>query len=55
LTAQRTAQIPKLARDADRTHTLEQLGFHVIRVTNIDVYENLEGVLEMICNTLRNS
>ena len=28
-------------------------GFHVVRVTNIDVYESLEGVLEMLWRELR--
>ena len=40
------------ARDADRAAILESLGFHVVRVTNTDVYENLNGVLEMINSTL---
>jgi very-short-patch-repair endonuclease len=39
-------------RDAERTRTLESFGFHVVRVSNLDVYGNLDGVLEMICNTL---
>ena len=42
-------------RDALRTQVLESLGFLVVRVTNIDVYENLDGVLEMIDRTLRPS
>ena len=41
------------AHDAERTHTLEAFGFHVVRVSNTDVYENLNGVLEMIDLTLR--
>jgi len=40
-------------RDVERTKILESLGFHVVRVTNMDVYDNLEGVLEMIDSTLR--
>jgi very-short-patch-repair endonuclease len=32
---------------------IESLGFLVVRVTNVDVYENMEGVLEMIYRTLR--
>ena len=40
------------ARDAERTAILESLGFHVVRVTNTDVYENLDGVLDMIDSTL---
>jgi hypothetical protein len=35
-------------RDAARTRELEACGFLVMRVTNLDVYENLEGVLEAI-------
>jgi len=31
-------------RDDERTRELESLGFHVMRVTNVDVYENLNGV-----------
>jgi very-short-patch-repair endonuclease len=42
----------ELVRDAERTRVLESLGFHIVRVTNIDVYNNLEGVLEMIAGTL---
>jgi len=40
-------------RDAERTRVLIAFGFHVVRVSNIDVYENLDGVLEMIDRTLR--
>ena len=40
-------------RDAARTELLETFGFHVVRVTNVDVYENLGGVLDMIDQTLR--
>jgi very-short-patch-repair endonuclease len=43
---------PELKRDQQRTRTLESLGFLVVRVTNVDVYENLDGVLEMIFQTL---
>jgi very-short-patch-repair endonuclease len=35
-------------RDAARTRELEACGFFVMRVTNLDVYDNLEGVLEAI-------
>jgi very-short-patch-repair endonuclease len=42
----------ELTRDAERTRILESLGFHIVRVTNIDVYKNLRGVLEMIAGTL---
>ncbi len=42
----------ELVRDAERTRILESLGFHIVRVTNIDVYKNLAGVLDMIVATL---
>jgi len=42
----------ELARDAERSRMLESLGFHIVRVTNIDVYKNLDGVLELIAGTL---
>lgn len=42
----------ELAYDAERARALELFGFQMIRVTNIDVYDNLDGVLEMICGTL---
>jgi len=41
------------ARDTVRTDVLEACGFLVVRVSNTDVYDNLEGVLEMIEGTLR--
>jgi very-short-patch-repair endonuclease len=41
------------ARDAARTEVLEACGFLVVRISNIDVYDNIEGVLEMIEGTLR--
>ena len=40
-------------RDEERTRILESLGFLVVRVSNADVYDNLDGVLEMIDGTLR--
>jgi len=43
----------ELARDRGRSDVLEACGFHIVRVSNTDVYENLEGVLEMIESTLR--
>ncbi len=42
----------QLAQDEERTRILTSLGFHIVRVTNVDVYENLEGVQEMIALTL---
>jgi very-short-patch-repair endonuclease len=43
---------PERTRDDRRTRELEQLGFHVVRVTNADVYGNLDGVLETILHEL---
>jgi very-short-patch-repair endonuclease len=43
----------ELARDKARSEVLEACGFLVVRVSNTDVYDNLEGVLEMIQTTLR--
>jgi very-short-patch-repair endonuclease len=43
----------EVAQDIERTRVLESLGFLVVRVTNADVYDNLDGVLEMIDKTLR--
>jgi very-short-patch-repair endonuclease len=43
----------ELERDKTRTDVLEACGFLVVRVSNTDVYENLEGVLELIATALR--
>ena len=51
--ASRTPSPLELARDKARSDVLEACGFLVVRVSNTDVYENLEGVLEMIESTLR--
>ena len=42
----------EVARDAERTRVLESLGFHIVRVNNLDVFGNLNGILEMIEGTL---
>ena len=42
-----------MKHDEARTRVLESLGFLVVRVSNIDVYDNIDGVLEMIDRTLR--
>ena len=47
------AEPSELAQDAARTKLLEACGFHVVRVSNTDVYDNREGVPEMIESTLR--
>ncbi|CAM5516182.1 tRNA (cytidine/uridine-2'-O-)-methyltransferase TrmJ OS=Afipia felis OX=1035 GN=trmJ PE=3 SV=1 [Afipia felis] len=41
----------EIIRDRARTASLDDFGFHVVRVTNTDVSENLEGVLETIERT----
>ncbi|PJG51753.1 hypothetical protein CVM73_29205 [Bradyrhizobium forestalis] len=43
----------EIERDEARTKVLESCGFLVIRVSNTDVYENLDGVLELIETSLR--
>ena len=43
----------EITRDLERARLLQSLGFLVVRVTNVDVYENLGGVLDMIDQTLR--
>jgi very-short-patch-repair endonuclease len=43
----------EIEKDRVRSKVLEACGFLVVRVSNTDVYDNLEGVLEMIESTLR--
>jgi very-short-patch-repair endonuclease len=43
----------EVKRDEARSAVLEACGFHILRVSNTDVYDNLEGVLEMIESSLR--
>jgi very-short-patch-repair endonuclease len=45
--------LSEIKRDTTRSAVLEACGFNVVRVSNTDVYDNLEGVLEMIEGTLR--
>jgi very-short-patch-repair endonuclease len=45
--------LSEVKRDAARSAVLEACGFHVVRVSNSDVYDNIEGVLEMIESSLR--
>lgn len=42
----------ELKRDAERTRILESMGFHIVRVTNEDVRENIEGVVETLWEEL---
>ena len=43
----------EIQRDKARSFVLEACGFFIVRVSNTDVYENLEGVLELIESSLR--
>ena len=43
----------EVAYDTERTRFFDSIGFRVVRVTNVDVYENLDGVLEMIDRELK--
>ena len=43
----------RAAQDAERTRTLEEWGFHVVRFWNNDVLNNIEGVLEAIMQELQ--
>ena len=45
----------QVASDAARTAGLEQLGYRIYRVTNHDVYDNLDGVLEGLLAFVRGS
>jgi very-short-patch-repair endonuclease len=47
------AEPSEIAKDKARSDVLESYGFLVVRVSNTDVYDNLDGVLEMIESTLR--
>ena len=38
----------------ERTRVLELLGFQVLRDSNIEIYDNMEGVLQIISDTLEN-
>jgi very-short-patch-repair endonuclease len=40
------------ARDAARTERIEELDYRVIRFTNKDVHENLDGVLDTILHAV---
>ena len=40
------------AADARRDSALAAAGYHVVRVTNVDVMHNLEGVLDMLLSAL---
>ena len=42
----------EFARDHLRMQAIEACGFHILRVTNNEVYKNLDGVLETILAAL---
>jgi very-short-patch-repair endonuclease len=42
----------EMARDARRTAFLEQFGYRVVRFSNAQVFENVEGALEGILRAL---
>ncbi|HWA22267.1 MAG TPA: endonuclease domain-containing protein [Caulobacterales bacterium] len=42
----------ELAHDARRTAFLNAEGWHVLRITNLDVYENMDGVWRAIMDAL---
>lgn len=44
----------ELQSDQERTQVLNSCGFHVVRVSNQDIYDNITGVLDMIELTLNN-
>lgn len=46
------AEACEIERDAARTAFLEQKGFTLLRVANLDIYENLDGVARLITATL---
>jgi len=43
----------ELAHDARRTEVMESLGWRVIRFTNDEVYEDVDGVVEAIYHALK--
>ena len=42
----------EIARDARRTAFLERLGYRVVRISNEQAFENVEGALEAILRVL---
>ena len=41
--------------DSNRTSILESMGYHIIRLTNEDIYEDLDASLETIWYALENA
>lgn len=42
-----------IARDGVRSSYLQENGWHILRFWNVDIYENLEGVVEAIGQTAK--
>jgi len=42
----------KIHSDKNRTQHMETYGIHIVRFTNSDIYENLDGVLNSILDSL---
>ena len=51
----RTHSTPQESERDDSRTRCRRVGFHVLRVTNTDVYKNLEGVLETSLHELDRS
>lgn len=43
------------AYDAERTVVLESMGYHVMRLTNEDCFDDMDAVIEAIFQTLENA
>jgi very-short-patch-repair endonuclease len=43
----------EVMRDTERTCALESFGYLVLRFRNVDVYENVDGVLDVLARTLQ--
>ena len=43
------------AYDTERTHILETMGYHVMRLSNEDCFDDMEAVIEAIFKTLENA
>ncbi|WP_427451893.1 endonuclease domain-containing protein [Litorimonas sp. WD9-15] len=49
------AEPDEISRDEKRTAYLEQLGWHVVRFQNIDVFDHIDAVVEQIWHHLKQS
>ena len=50
-----SSHLDTLEYDANRTRILESQGYHVIRLTNEDVYEDFDSTIEAIWQALENA